>query len=69
MGSLVALTTPAWAEEGQPTYPESAGEVRPILIGSTVPAVELRTTAGETFDLRADLEGSPAVLVFYRGGW
>ena len=68
-GSLAAIATPALAEEGQPTYPGSPQEVRPILIGAPVPAVELRTADDEAFDLKAELDGAPAVLIFYRGGW
>ncbi len=69
LGSIVAISTPASTEEGQPVYPKSAQEVWPILIGAPVPAVELRTVDDEAFSLAAELAGTPAIFVFYRGGW
>ncbi len=48
---------------------DSAQQVRPLLIGSQVPAVELKTSSGESFDLQKALAGKPSLLIFYRGGW
>ncbi len=47
----------------------SATEVRPLLLGSAVPEVNLQTVAGADTTLKTLLAGKPAVLVFYRGGW
>lgn len=44
-------------------------EVQPLLVGTPVPAVELKAVDGKDTDLRAALDGKPALLVFYRGGW
>ena len=47
----------------------SAEQVRPLLLGSKMPEVALRTTDGKQTSLRAQVDGKPAILVFYRGGW
>jgi hypothetical protein len=46
--------------------PGSAEAIRPLLVGSEVPAVTLTAADGSELDLSA-LERS--VIVFYRGGW
>jgi peroxiredoxin len=47
----------------------SADQVRPILMGSKLPDVALRTVSGEATTLAKQVGGKPAILVFYRGGW
>ena len=47
----------------------SPQEISPLIIGSTVPELTLRTSGGDSYDLNAAMEGKPTVLVFYRGGW
>jgi peroxiredoxin len=47
----------------------AADQVRPILNGSKLPEVTLRTVDGESTTLAAQVAGKPAILVFYRGGW
>jgi peroxiredoxin len=44
-------------------------QVRPILLGSALPDVPLRTVDGAGTTLAAQVAGKPAILVFYRGGW
>jgi peroxiredoxin len=44
-------------------------QVRPILLGSAMPNVNLKTAAGKPLTLKNAVNGKPAVLVFYRGGW
>lgn len=44
-------------------------QVRPILLGSKLPEVALRTVSGDPTTLAAQVAGKPAILVFYRGGW
>jgi peroxiredoxin len=51
------------------TVPSSPQYVCPILTGTTMPAVTLRTAGGESFDLNKSVSQHPSVLVFYRGGW
>ena len=47
----------------------SAAEISPVLIGSKLPPLTLQTGPGENFDLNAAIEGDPAIIIFYRGGW
>ena len=47
----------------------SAEQVRPILMGSKLPEVALRTVSGDATTLAKQVGGKPAILVFYRGGW
>jgi peroxiredoxin len=49
--------------------PSSAQDVRPLLIGSAVPDVTLKTADGTDFSLRAAAAKKPSILIFYRGGW
>jgi hypothetical protein len=63
--TLVVLSHPAWAGE----VPQDATEVHPLLIGATLPDAPLRTADDEETTLYAALDDSPAVLVYYRGGW
>ena len=48
---------------------DSPAQVRPLLNGSTVPAISLLDQQGKTVDLLAKIRQQPTVLVFYRGGW
>lgn len=47
----------------------SPDQVRPILLGSRLPDVTLRTVGGQVTTLSKQVGGKPAILVFYRGGW
>ncbi len=62
---LLASMTTASAADLAP----SADQVRPILLGSAMPDVPLRTLSGKPITLKAQVAGKPAILVFYRGGW
>lgn len=49
---------------------ETAGEVRPLLVGTQAPApAGLLDEQSAAFDLGAAMAGKPTVLVFYRGHW
>ncbi|MFQ5865721.1 MAG: hypothetical protein ACE5IW_10875 [bacterium] len=52
-----------------PPLPTSAEDIRPILVGATVPRLTLTTVDGSSFDLNTAISEKPAVLIFYRGGW
>ena len=69
--TLVAVSIPAFGNEttSNKEVPLSAQEVRPLLIGASVPDVGLETVAGETVKLQEQLGEKPAILIFYRGGW
>ncbi|MBK9656806.1 MAG: AhpC/TSA family protein [Rhodanobacteraceae bacterium] len=60
----VALVSPVQAQ-----IADSAQVVRPILVGSAAPSVQLTRLSGASTTLAAELGGKPTVLVFYRGGW
>ena len=49
--------------------PASADHVRPLLVGSFVPEVELPAVDGGNVDLLASARAKPTILIFYRGGW
>lgn len=51
------------------TSPSSAGDIRPLLIGVSVPQLVLQTPDGKAFDLNQAVKEHPTVLIFYRGGW
>ncbi len=46
-----------------------AAKVCPVLVGSALPAAQVKTAEGKPVELREALGGKPAVLLFYRGGW
>lgn len=65
---LTCLAAPAIVE-GKAALPSSPGQVRPLMVGAPLPAVQLKTAAGEDFDLGSALAAKPTILVLYRGGW
>ncbi|MEL0081831.1 MAG: peroxiredoxin-like family protein, partial [Gammaproteobacteria bacterium] len=48
---------------------DSPAEVQPVLIGHAVDDINLRDDQGEPVSLQQVIDGKPAALVFYRGGW
>lgn len=63
---LMALSVATFAVD---TFPLSANKVSPILLGSMLPDVNFLTIEGKEITLKAQLNGKPAIVVFYRGGW
>ena len=61
--------SPGAAADGGPPVASSPREIRPALIGASLPDLSLTTGDGSAFDLRAAVSKKAAVLVFYRGGW
>ena len=50
--------------------PTSAADVRPALVGTSLPNISLRTAAGDSVGLaEARGGGKQSVLILYRGGW
>lgn len=47
----------------------SAEQICPLLVGSKIPQLELKTSEGQPFDLNQSISQKPALLIFYRGGW
>ena len=52
-----------------PQVADSAELAKPIGVGAKVPDVRLRTVDGKVFMLRREVAKTPAVVIFYRGGW
>lgn len=48
---------------------ETAKDVKPLLIGETIPNAKLLNMEGNSFNFSNNLERKPTVLIFYRGGW
>lgn len=44
-------------------------EVKPLLIGESIPDVAIRDQKGQSVSLHSILNGKKSVIVFYRGGW
>lgn len=66
LGALMVFSSVALATG---TIAESADKVCPILLGSSLPDVGLRLVDGKSTTLKQQVNGKPAILVFYRGGW
>jgi len=49
--------------------PTAAAQIRPLLVGTSVPKLTLLTMAGIPFDLHPALAEKPTILIFYRGSW
>lgn len=49
--------------------PANAWEVRPVLVGTTVPDISFLNEQGEPFSLRERAKEKPLILVVYRGLW
>ena len=50
--------------------PTSAADVRPVLVGTSLPNISLKTAAGDSIGLaEARGGGKQSVLILYRGGW
>jgi glutathione peroxidase len=48
---------------------ERASDICPVLVGETVPNVQVRDVDGREVMLHEVLAGKPTVIIFYRGGW
>ncbi len=49
--------------------PENPEDISPLLIGETLPSVNLIDDLGEIINLNNQIKKMNTVLVFYRGGW
>ncbi len=47
----------------------SPTEIQPLLLGTTVPDVNVRQLDGSEANLAELVSAAPTVLIFYRGGW
>lgn len=64
-----ALIAAAFSQLQAADLATSAEQVRPLLLGSTLPDVSLQSVDGKPVSLKEQVNGKPAILVFYRGGW
>ena len=65
---LVWIGSPASAAEDPPVF-SSANEVRPLLVGRTIPDGKLKDEKGNEVAVSELRAGGPSVFVFYRGHW
>ena len=49
--------------------PEKPEDISPLLIGETIPDINLPDASGKNFDLNKAVSEAPTILIFYRGGW
>ncbi len=47
----------------------NANKITPLLIGTTIPEVKLKSIEGKDFNLLDLVKNKPSVFIFYRGGW
>lgn len=62
----IALLTAFWV---QAQVAETATDIRPLLIGESLPDVSIISSEGTSEKLPAIAAGKPSVLLIYRGGW
>lgn len=63
------LLVSALATAANPEFPSGPEQIRPLLLGTLLPDVALRTLDGGATTLAREVDGKPTILVFYRGGW
>ncbi len=51
------------------TVPDKPEDICPVLIGTKLPEIALKTADGSAFNLNAAIAKQPTVLIFFRGGW
>lgn len=66
---LSILTTPVVAATTDAGVPSDAAEIKPLLVGSQIPSVSVKTADGKSIRLESHLKDKKTVLIFYRGGW
>lgn len=66
---LTVLAAASWADTDEPFIADSPEQIRPLLIGDTIPHVTLVTPENERVVLRELLAKQPTILIYYRGGW
>lgn len=59
----------SWGSTVLCEVPESAWDVRPVLVGTRVPDISFTDARGNAFSLLDRAKAKPLVLVVYRGLW
>ncbi len=49
--------------------PQKPEDISPLLVGETIPDVNIMNLNGTVMNLKAEVAKKPTLLVFYRGGW
>lgn len=44
-------------------------EIRPLMVGDKIPAANLMTMEGDSFDLKKAAKENRLAIIYYRGGW
>ncbi len=70
-GACLVVVGLPWGEglSAAEAVPGSPTDVRPLLVGSEVPSVDVLRPDGSSLDLREEAGKKPSVVIFYRGGW
>lgn len=66
--SLLFLVTIGCSSSPDNSVPDNAMDVTPILIGESIPDIELSNHQGDAINLR-EASSENTLFVFYRGGW
>ncbi|MCH8327140.1 MAG: AhpC/TSA family protein [Candidatus Marinimicrobia bacterium] len=66
--TLLLLIAPLMLR-GQERVADAPENIRPILVGTTIPDLALADLDGKSVRLLDLLSKKPAVLIYYRGGW
>jgi hypothetical protein len=49
--------------------PDAPKDICPLLIGSPLPDISVKTLDDKVFDVSASVRNQPTVLIYFRGGW
>ena len=64
---FLALIVPLFVE-GQERVADAPENIRPILIGATIPDLSLANLDGKPVQLMDMVHQKPTILIYYRGG-
>jgi len=62
-------STAAFTEEISSPIPQSAEDTKPLSVGNSIPDASLSLPDGTRVKLKEIVAESPALIIFYRGGW
>ncbi len=66
---LLAATAQAQPTTSADRVPNAPDRICPLPIGSALPAMDLQSLDGKSFDLAAAIKAKPTILIYFRGGW
>ncbi|MBU1101510.1 MAG: AhpC/TSA family protein [Bacteroidetes bacterium] len=49
--------------------PDNPEDIKPILVGTQLPELLVKTPTGSNFDVTESVKEKPTILIFFRGGW